>query len=214
MTQLVTLLAYQERFNLPDDDVLNAKLSASIDAATIYVSEFLRNPSFDAVTAKVDVFQPPLEGTEMYNREKWVFLLSQGLVDAASVEIRIAQNREDLAESDPVDSTYVFVNSDRGVVTLMQKFWETYSANAQTNPYLRTCARPYVSITFDAGMTEASNVYQDVPAWLAEAAMMKAQEIQTCGTKSSGGGDGTIKAQLSMLVGSKIRYVPYAVKSL
>lgn len=220
MPKLATVEEIRVRLNIGDVDDINAKVSAALDAATLHLTSILRT-EFDRQTVSdmfwLDPVQEPWTGEfiQLYLTQGFVFQDPAALPDPIGVEVRYADNKVDLANSDALDNAYVIVQDTKGLVLITDDVEHDI-----TIPRWRTANRFFMSVDYTAGFltknTEFGLVYQDVPGWLNEAAIIVASNIfkYDADCSKEGLAKGKCGPDVMRLVERYIRFYPSARKTI
>lgn len=221
MAKLATVEALRVRGNIPEDpsDEVNQRMSVSLDAATLYLSSILRT-EFDLKTRQdiywVDTQEFPW--TDQFPK----YYLKAGFVDYGTptpslFELKMADYIEDLPNGSVVDATLIVRDNLKGQVLLTGTI--SGGSNISIRP-LTHSNRFFTSIDYTAGFAveegEFGDVYQDVPAWLQEAALMLSLKIykMECNGDGSDKNTGGCCTDVLLLLQPYIRFLPSALKPL
>lgn len=210
MPKLVSVGTLVTRYSIVEDDSVLSMLSASLDAATLHLSEVLRT-SFDQVTGQTDLFQFAVPSSPYEDDLNFFFQTSQGLLSAATPVVKAGYYKTDIASADEIDIEYWVMDKDLGLLSLNRRFMSEYVLGVG----IATLGRqePLLQVQYDAGYATTSDQYGDnyvgVPAWLTEAATLYGYELYK-------GGGGCVshdlkRCSLAMkFMQKRIRLMPYA----
>lgn len=218
VAKLVSVESFTVRAGLGDvdslDESVTTKAQAAVEAATVHLISIVRT-EFDQ-TAQVnqywvDVGELPFQG------DFPKFFLSQGFVTTAvsAMVVRTATQLSEVAAATALDASFFRLDSAKGtlLITGTDRLPITTLAPVSGDRY-------FAQIEYTAGYTSVGDafgtIYENVPDWLAEAAIILAQSIFATGKpckddeKNASGCPCTIES----LVSRYIRFVPSALKPL
>lgn len=216
MPSLVTLKQMRSRYAVPDEDSVNLQMSESLNATSSIVERWLET-DFGEQTGAIDQFELP-NGMSTVNKKYPVLRLDYGFVTAMTT-VLASGLREDLANGDVVDQAkFTKLDSDRGLLSVDMMFPVGSLALARV---YRIPTAWFFQATYDSGFTVSAvtgqgDVYQAVPNWLQELAMLTGKAVYD----NSGVCDeeklskGTLGAQIRTLLAKKQRNVPYGLRPI
>jgi len=209
MPKLATVESYRARFGAPDTDSTNEKIAATLEAASVHLSSLLQT-GFDAVT-HTDIYW--VDSEEFPFVDQFVRLrLRNGFVDSsATFEVRTASLVSELSSQDPLDLSDAVVDYEAGLILL------TYEQNSYYQLSNPITDRWFAQVDYTAGFQTQSDayqgsVYQNVPSWLSEAALLQAYGMMegVCDPKR---GNPVCDSVIRLLEG-KIRAYPSALRPI
>jgi len=222
MAKLATVEAIRLRLNLGDLPEINAKVSASLDAATQHLisrvrTEFDRQEKVD--TYWLDPVQAPWTGdfVQLYLSQGFVFVDPSAVPDPIRSDVRVAISLEALATTDILSPNPIIIENRKGLVLLTES--STYDLSI---PTWRIADKFFMSVSYTAGFltkpTEFGPVFLGVPAWLEEASLLIASSLflqgSDCDRKESNSSLASCNATLQALLTRYIRFYPSARKPI
>lgn len=216
MPSLVTLAQMRNRYAIPDEDSVNLQMAESLNATSAVIERWLET-DFDAVTGVIDQFEMP-RGMSTVNKKYPVMRLDYGFVTTMTT-VLASGLREDLADGTVVDQAkFTNLDSDRGLLTVDMTFPAGSMAVARL---YRGQPGWFFQATYDSGFATTGvvgqgEVYQAVPNWLQEMAMVVGKAVYD----NSGVCDeeklskGTLGAQIRTLLAKKQRNVPFGLRPI
>lgn len=220
MAKLVRVEDLRVRLSVQDLPKSNNRLSAAIDSATPHIESLLQT-TFDLVNGQVDDFYLDFNRDEPWHLDFARLRLSKGFLTADAVELKLASLFQELSTGDVLDPAIFGVDRNKGVVFVSD---EQIGLTVTTTRRLAT-NRYYMRATYNAGYTvtttEFGDVYDNVPAWLMEAAYLLAgrlyrsfspdEETKTDSIRLTGRLTTIFPPAAIALMEKHVRFIPQAV---
>lgn len=197
------------------DDSVTAKCQASIEAATTHLVSFIRT-EFDENASITDTYYVDI-GEFPFLGKFPRFYLSQGFVTTvvASLVVKNADQLGDLAAAAAISTAFLVLDSSKGAL-LITGTDQALSGTLQ----IVSGNRYFLSVAYAAGFTQKSDafgaIYENVPEWLKEAALIIAKSLFDKGVPCEEGDKNAVGCPCSIeaLVNRYIRYLPSALKPM
>ncbi len=217
---LVTTTQLEGRINAVNTGDLDNVLYATLSSTTTQLKEILLHGEFSQGADVVEDFYIP-ERIQINNQRFIDFKLNNGFIDqsTSTVKLQLAFTQEDLANGTEIDSQYLKIDEEKGYVTLDtiqldSNLFSVYNTTRRIDYWEGYLFR----ITYDHGLSEKGTaqgkVYNNVPDWLQECAMIKGREIYQYTVPSKDKTPKDFSANLAAIADRHVRFRPYAIEAM
>lgn len=169
MSKLVSIEKFRSRAQVQDVSQINALVETVLESTSLHLEALLDTEFAEAAFEDYFVVDPC---RRPFPSSPPALLLTNGFVQPAGVdavfEVRLATTFDGLATATVVDPDGMLVDYEKGRVVLT-----AYDLEEEQEEQLVQ----YLSVSYTSGFEAADAVYQGVPSWLQEMALIKAMGL-------------------------------------